>query len=551
MLRNLKISHYALIDALDIDFTSGYSVITGETGAGKSIMLGAMGLLMGERADVKAIRSGEKKCAVEASFGIENLKLQHLFEAHDIDYDDECILRREISSNGKSRAFINDTPVQLSTLKAFASQLIDIHSQHKNLLLQNESFLIDLLDTVAENATILADYNDKFSTWTTLKKELETLRTQSATDQSEADYLSFQLEQIDALRLQDDEQQELEDESELLSHAEDIKTGLFAVNDALDGETQSVLASVRQMEETLRTVARVYSPASELAERMSSIRIELKDIAGDVNARINNMDYDPARLAFINERLQSIYDLEKKHHVTSTGELLAIAEQLRTRLNSMESIDEVIAEKEQAISALEQRLIQLSGQLHERRQAAAATICTDVTERMSSLGMPNVSLRFELSDRKALGANGGDNVDLLFSANKNVPLRSAAQIASGGEIARLMLSLKTIISRSKNLPTVVFDEIDTGVSGMIAEKMALAMQEMSEHCQVICITHLPQIAAKGDAHYWVHKEESQTGTTSDIRLLTQEERITEIAKMLSGEHVTDAAIENAKSLLMP
>ncbi len=549
MLRNLKISHYALIDALDIDFTSGYSVITGETGAGKSIMLGAMGLLMGERADVKAIRSGEKKCAVEASFGIEGLKLQHLFEAHDIDYDDECILRREISSNGKSRAFINDTPVQLSTLKAFASQLIDIHSQHKNLLLQNESFLIDLLDTVAENATILADYNDKFSTWTTLKKELETLRTQSATDQSEADYLSFQLEQIDALRLQDDEQQELEDESELLSHAEDIKTGLFAVNDALDGETQSVLASVRQMEETLRSVARVYSPASELAERMSSIRIELKDIAGDVNARINNMDYDPARLAFINERLQSIYDLEKKHHVTSTGELLAIAEQLRTRLNSMESIDEVIAEKEQAISVLEQRLIQLSGQLHERRQAAATTICTDVTERMSSLGMPNVSLRFELSDRKALGANGGDNVDLLFSANKNVPLRSAAQIASGGEIARLMLSLKTIISRSKNLPTVVFDEIDTGVSGMIAEKMALAMQEMSEHCQVICITHLPQIAAKGDAHYWVHKEESQTGTTSDIRLLTQEERITEIAKMLSGEHVTDAAMENAKALL--
>ncbi len=550
MLQNLRIKHYALIENLDIDFSSGYSVITGETGAGKSILLGALGLLQGERADAKAIQNDAKKCIVEATFRIDALHLEHLFEENDIDFDAEfCVLRRELGSNGKSRAFINDSPVSLAVMKLISSHLIDIHSQHQNLLLQHEHFLLDLLDTIAENENILSAYKEKYAQYHKFQKELDELKNRSNTDKSEADYLQFQVNQLEVVGLTDGEQEELEEEVEILSHAEDIKSGLFFVNNALNGEENNVIATFNQVCDTLHNISRVYSPAKELAERIDSIRIELKDIAGDVDSALENIEYDPVRLNYVNERLQTIYDLQKKHRVNTIAELLALAQELRDRLSGIENADELIAEKERKLLSLHKELKALGQDLHRSRVAAGEKICTNLITRMQALGMPHTNLQFSISAKETFTSNGTDNAELLFSANKNAALRSVAQIASGGEIARLMLALKTLISYHKNLPTVIFDEIDTGVSGTIAEKMAVAMKEMSEHCQVICITHLPQIAAAGIHHYRVYKEDTDKATTSHILRLSNEERITEISKMLSGEQITDAAIENAKVLL--
>lgn len=550
MLKNLKISNYALIEKSDIDFSSGFSVITGETGAGKSIILGALGLLMGQRADSKVIKANEKKCAVEAVFNIEGLQLEAFFSEHDIDYDaEECILRREVSSNGKSRAFVNDSPVSASTLKLLAAEVIDIHSQHQNLLMGREHFLLDILDAVANNQEVKDAYAQCFHEWHEACKALKQLKEQRAQDQANRDFLQFQFDQLEAANLQADEQSELEEEHQLLSHAEEIKGSLFEALNAFSEDGGNIAGKLRNAAHALSSISGVFAQAEALAERIESARIELEDVSEELERNAENIEFDPARYQFVEERLNTIYELEKKHQVDTIADLLRLQEELNLQLNNIENGDEIIAEKEKAIEGLYQRLLSLGKDITTSRKAAAKTTAENLMLTLQTLGMPNARLRFEITTRTAPDISGFDNVTFLFSANKNVPEQDVTQIASGGEIARLMLSLKAFLSQRKKLPTIIFDEIDTGVSGTMAERMAQVMQQMAQNCQVICITHLPQIAALGQQHYRVFKSENDTGTSSHITRLDNDERICEIANMLSGEELTEAAINNAKALL--
>lgn len=550
MLKNLKISNYALIEKSDIDFSSGFSVITGETGAGKSIILGALGLLMGQRADSKVIKANEKKCAVEAVFNIEGLQLETFFSEHDIDYDaEECILRREVSSNGKSRAFVNDSPVSASTLKLLAAEVIDIHSQHQNLLMGREHFLLDILDAVANNLEVKDAYAQCFHEWHEACKALKQLKEQRAQDQANRDFLQFQFDQLEAANLQADEQSELEEEHQLLSHAEEIKGSLFEALNAFSEDGGNIAGKLRNAAHNLSSISGVFAQAEALAERIESARIELEDVSEELERNAENIEFDPARYQFVEERLNTIYELEKKHQVDTIADLLRLQEELNQQLNNIENGDEIIAEKEKAIEGLYQRLLSLGKDITTSRKTAAKTTAENLMLTLQTLGMPNARLRFEITTRTAPDISGFDNVTFLFSANKNVPEQDVTQIASGGEIARLMLSLKAFLSQRKKLPTIIFDEIDTGVSGTMAERMAQVMQQMAQNCQVICITHLPQIAALGQQHYRVFKSENDTGTSSHITRLDYDERIREIANMLSGEELTEAAINNAKALL--
>lgn len=550
MLHSLHINHYALIDRLDIDFTEGYSVITGETGAGKSIILGALGLLLGQRADAKAIKSGEKKCSVEGSFQIEGLHFEQLFQENDIDFDsEECIIRREVSATGKSRAFINDTPVSLNTLKSITSQIIDIHSQHQNLLMGNEHFLIDTLDTVGHLENVRTEYFNAFKEWTHLRKHLENLRQQAQQDRSELDYMQYQLQQLEEAQLEEGEQEKLEEEAEVLNHTEDIKQSLFTASNLINGEEQNTISALRSGIQLLESIRDIFKPANELAERLESVRIELKDIVEELEQAQERMDFDPERLSFVNERLNLIYTLQNKHRVENITALLNIANELREKIDSIENIDEHIAEYEEKEKSLHLSMIEKGRQLTASRIHIANDIATELIHTLQNMGMPEARLHFEISERVHPDASGLDNVRFLFNANKNAAEQDVAQIASGGEIARLMLALKSLISKYRNLPTIIFDEIDTGVSGTIAEKMAHVMLAMAQNCQVLCITHLPQIAAMGTNHYKVYKTNSPEGTSSHIIRLTKDERIKEIANMLSGEVITEAAINNAKSLL--
>lgn len=550
MLKNLKISNYALIEKSDIDFSSGFSVITGETGAGKSIILGALGLLMGQRADSKVIKANEKKCAVEAVFNIEGLQLEAFFAEHDIDYDaEECILRREVSSNGKSRAFVNDSPVSASTLKLLAAEVIDIHSQHQNLLMGREHFLLDILDAVANNQEVKDAYAQCFHEWHEACKALKQLKEQRAQDQANRDFLQFQFDQLEAANLQADEQSELEEEHQLLSHAEEIKGSLFEALNAFSEDGGNIAGKLRSAAHDLSSISGVFAQAEALAARIESARIELEDVSEELERNAENIEFDPARYQFVEERLNTIYELEKKHQVDTIADLLRLQEELNLQLNNIENGDEIIAEKEKAIEGLYQRLLSLGKDITTSRKTAAKTTAENLMLTLQTLGMPNARLRFEITTRTAPDISGFDNVTFLFSANKNVPEQDVTQIASGGEIARLMLSLKAFLSQRKKLPTIIFDEIDTGVSGTMAERMAQVMQQMAQNCQVICITHLPQIAALGQQHYRVFKSENDTGTSSHITRLNNDERIREIANMLSGEELTEAAINNAKALL--
>lgn len=554
MLRHLLIKNYALIESLDIDFSTGFSVITGETGAGKSIILGALGLLMGQRADAKAIKAGQSKCYVEGTFDVgEETVAQQLvsfFEANDIDFDgSECIVRREVNASGKSRAFVNDSPVPVATLRELSNAIIDIHSQHQNLLLSHENFLLDVLDAVAKDAELRDRYAAAFTQWRKAAKEVEELKANNDANRANADFLRFQCEQIETANLQPEEQGELESESELLAHAEDIKNGLFTAAQELTDEGGNVIAALRQATQSLRAIASVYQPADEFAERIESSRIELEDVAAELERHQERVDFDPARQTYVDERLATIYDLEKKHHVSTVEELLQVQVQLRQSLNEIDNFDELIAEKEQLVQTYKKEVDALGKQLTAARTKAARTTADALLATLQSLGMPSAQLSFELTPRTAPEASGFDRAALLFSANKNVPPQDASQIASGGEIARLMLSLKAFISRSSQLPTIIFDEIDTGVSGTMAEKMAQVMQQMAERCQVICITHLPQIAALGEHHYRVFKQEDADGTSTHIARLSTDERVREIANMLSGAEMTEAAINNAKALL--
>lgn len=551
MLQHLHISNYVLIRELSIDFAAGYSVITGETGAGKSIILGALGLLCGGRADSRAVKDGERKCVVEAEFSLDGDSMKDIFRKHDIDYDEDlCIVRREVGVNGKSRAFVNDTPTTLTALREIASGLFDIHSQHRNLLLGEENFLLDTLDVMGSDTGLPTRYKAAFHAWKEADDALRALQAQAKMGKEEEDYLRFQLQQLDEANLQSGEQEELEDLQETLEHAEEIKQALFAAQQAIHGQDElSPLQSLRNGASLLQGIAPVFAQAQELAERLESARIELDDIADEAERMADRIAFDPERLVETSERLSTIYNLEKRHSAKDIDELLHIADDLRNRLGKVEHIDADITAMQEETERLRQERDSIASKLTESRTQAAEKLQEALTERIASLGMPNATVLFSLAGRETPDPSGADTVTLLFSANKNVSPVDVSDVASGGEVSRLMLSLKSILAQHRSLPTIIFDEIDTGVSGTMAEKMAHAMRLMSERTQVICITHLPQIAAMGDAHYKVYKEEDEQAVSSHIVRLTEGERVEEIAGMLSGEERTQAAIENAKELL--
>ena len=550
MLKKLYIKNFTLIDELDIDLYQGFSVITGETGAGKSIILGAIGLLLGQRADSKSIKQGAEKCVIEAHFDLSRYGMEAFFSENDIEYDPaDCIVRRELTAAGKSRAFINDTPVQLAMLKELGEQLIDIHSQHQNLLLNKQDFQLNVVDIIAQDEQALAKYQQTYAKYQTVGKELETLRESIEQNRQNLDFLQFQCDELTNANLEEGEQEELEQRSETMSHAEDIKSALYEADNALSGEDRGIVSSLRSTISALKTIDRVLPSASELVERLDSTYIELKDISGDISSELERIDFDPAELDSINSRLDKLYDLEKKYHVETVRELIEKRDELKRQLSHIENSDEALADLQQQLDTLRQQAQKEADALTKQRIKAASQIEKEMQSRLVPLGMPNVRFSIQLTT-DTFGRNGQDKVGFLFSANTSTPLQPVSQVASGGEIARVMLSLKAMISGAVKLPTIIFDEIDTGVSGKIAEKMAEIMQEMGQHeRQVISITHLPQIAALGSAHYKVEKEDSAQGTTSHMKELSPEERVREIAQMLSGSDVTEAAIQNAKQLL--
>ena len=550
MLRSLYIQNYALIEKLDISFSSGFSVITGETGAGKSIILGAIGLLLGQRADVKAIRVGASKCIIEARFDISAYGMQPFFGENELEYEEECILRREVSASGKSRAFINDTPASLAQMKELGEQLIDVHSQHQNLLLNKEGFQLNVLDILSHNEEALSAYQHIFGAWKQAQQDLEALVARANQDKSDEDYIRFQLEQLEEAHLSAGEQEELEQEADTLSHAEEIKAGLYRVGQTLYSDEGGLLSGLKECLNTMLGLQRVYPVAGELAERMESTYIELKDISQEVSGKEDEIEFNPERLDEVNERLNLIYTLQQKHRVSTVGELLALTDEYAAKLSAITSSDEHIEELKARCDALYNKVKKQAAVLTKARTAAAREVEKQMAARLVPLGMPNVRFQVEIGARKEPGIHGADTVNFLFSANKNGALQSVSSVASGGEIARVMLSIKAMIAGAVKLPTIVFDEIDTGVSGEIADRMADIMQEMGEQDrQVISITHLPQIAARGCAHYKVYKQDNETETNSHIRRLTDDERVEEIAHMLSGAKLTEAALNNARALL--
>ena len=551
MLQSIHIQNYALIESLDINFHPGFSVITGETGAGKSIILGAIGLLVGQRADIKAIKTGANKCIVEARFHIASYELESFFEEHDLEYEEgECILRRELYASGKSRAFINDTPASLAQMKGLGEKLIDVHSQHQNLLLNHEDFQLSVLDILAHDEKELQVYKETYSAFKKVSKELSDIQQQAEKNRQDEDYIRFQVEQLEEANLQAGEQETLEREAETLTHAEEIQSSLYKVDQLMASDEMTLLSVTKDCMQTLQGISRVYTPAQEWIERLNSCYIELKDLAHEIANASEEVEFNPTRLDYVNERLNLIYTLQQKHRVSTVEELIDIAEDYRYKLDAITSYDDRIEELKKQKETIYNKVLEQASVLTTRRLDAAKEIEKQMQAYLVPLGMPNVRFAVELETKKEPDTKGMDSVNFLFSANKNGMLQQVASIASGGEIARVMLSLKAMIAGAVKLPTIIFDEIDTGVSGSIAEKMALIMQEMGQaDRQVISITHLPQIAAKGANHYKVYKEDTETGTNSHIRQLNQEERIHEIANMLSGATLTEAALNNAKALL--
>lgn len=550
MLRSLYIQNYALIEKLDIGFDSGFSVITGETGAGKSIILGAIGLLLGQRADVKSIRKGASKCIIEARFDVSAYGMQPFFEANELEYEDECILRRELYASGKSRAFINDTPASLAQMKELGELLIDVHSQHQNLLLNKEGFQLNVLDLLAHDDAELAAYQKLYNDWRQARQDLEALVARAEQSRADEDYIRFQLEQLEEANLTDGEQEELEQEAEMLTHAEDIKAGLYRAGQALNADEGGVLEALKDCQNTMMGLRSVFAPAGELADRLDSVYIELKDISQEVSDKEEEVEFNPARLDEVNARLNLIYSLQQKHRVDTVKALLSLQESYALQLSAITSSDEDIARLEAQVKELFSQVTAQAQVLTEARTRAALEVERQMAARLVPLGMPNVRFQVEMGVRKEPGVHGADTVNFLFSANKNGVLQNISSVASGGEIARVMLSVKAMIAGAVKLPTIVFDEIDTGVSGEIADRMADIMQEMGDNDrQVISITHLPQIAARGRAHYKVYKEDNEVETNSHIRRLTDDERVEELAHMLSGATLTEAALNNARALL--
>ena len=550
MLKQLYIKNFTLIDELNIQLHPGFSVITGETGAGKSIILGAIGLLLGNRADSKAIKAGKDRCVIEAHFDLSRYNMEQFFTDYDIDYDPaDTIIRRELTAAGKSRAFINDTPVSLTRMRELGEQLVDIHSQHQNLLLQKEDFQLNVVDIIAQDDKQRTTYQGLFREYRKANEQLLHLKEEIAKSRENEDFLRFQYKELDDAHLQTNEQEELEQEAETLSHSEEIKTALYNADNALSGEEGSVLEMLKSTGQQLADIKDVYPEVAELTERMDSCYIELKDIAQEISSQVDSVDFDPNRLDDINSRLDTIYRLQQKFHVESVAALLEHQDQLKEQLSHIDNSDEDVEVLTRQVDELLEKTKKEAATLTETRKKAAKKIETEMKQRLIPLGIPNV--RFEISfAEKPLSADGADKVSFLFSANKSTLLQPVSQVASGGEIARVMLSLKAMISGAVKLPTIIFDEIDTGVSGKTAEKMANIMEEMGNlERQVISITHLPQIAALSSHHYKVSKEETPNGTLSHLKELSAEERVQEIAQMLSGSDITEAALANARELL--
>lgn len=550
MLRQLYIRNFTLIDTLDIEFGPGFSVITGETGAGKSIILGAIGLLLGQRADSKMIKNGCGKCVIEAHFDLSRYGMEAFFTDNDIEYDaTDCIIRRELTPAGKSRAFINDTPAPLTLLKELGERLVDVHSQHQNLLLGKQDFQLNVVDIIAGDGAELAVYRKAFDSYRDAVGRLAKLREEIELDRTNADFMRFQHDELAGAALQAGEQEELEHRADTMNHAEEIKSALYRADSALTGDEAGIVAQLKSAISTLNGIAGVMPEAAELTKRMDSCHIELKDISQEISSLLDSTDFNPAELDAVNTRLDTIYSLEKKYKCSTVEELVAMQEELRQKLDTIDNSDEALDELVQETARRKTECTEKAGKLTAMRTKAARQIETDIHDRLVTLGMPNV--RFEVRiEAGEPGRDGADKVSFLFSANKSTAPQPVSLVASGGEIARVMLSLKAMISGAVKLPTIIFDEIDTGVSGKIAERMAQIMQQMGE-CdrQVISITHLPQIAAAGKTHYKVYKEETADGTTSRMQKLPAAERVREIAQMLSGSDVSEAAINNAKELL--
>ena len=550
MLKQLYIKNFTLIDELNIQMHPGFSVITGETGAGKSIILGAIGLLLGNRADSKSIKAGRDRCVIEAHFDLSKYDMQQFFTDNDIDEDlSDTIIRRELTAAGKSRAFINDTPVSLTKMRELGEQLVDIHSQHQNLLLQKEDFQLNVVDIIAQDEKQRKNYEAAYNQYKQANQKLNALKAEIEKNRENEDFLRFQFKELDEAQLQNGEQEELEQEYEMLSHSEDIKTALYQADNHLSGDDGNIIERLKQISEQLANIKDVYPEVTELLERIDSSYIELKDIAQEVNGLTDHVEFDPARLETINERLDKLNSLQQKFHVRDLGELIETYHQLEEQLSHIDHSDEDVEAWEQEVAQLLEKAQKLAKELTAIRTKAAKKVEEEMKQRLIPLGIPNVRFSISLTE-KPLSHDGGDKVSFLFSANKSTPLQPVTQVASGGEIARVMLSLKAMISGAVKLPTIIFDEIDTGVSGKIAEKMAQIMVEMGNHeRQVLSITHLPQIAAMGSHHYKVSKEETDEGTISRMKELSQQERIQEIAQMLSGSDVSEAALANAKELL--
>ena len=550
MLKQLYIKNFTLIDELNIQMHPGFSVITGETGAGKSIILGAIGLLLGNRADSKSIKAGRYRCVIEAHFDLSKYDMQQFFTDNDIDEDlSDTIIRRELTAAGKSRAFINDTPVSLTKMRELGEQLVDIHSQHQNLLLQKEDFQLNVVDIIAQDEKQRKNYEAAYNQYKQANQKLNALKAEIEKNRENEDFLRFQFKELDEAQLQNGEQEELEQEYEMLSHSEDIKTALYQADNHLSGDDGNIIERLKQASEQLANIKDVYPEVTELLERIDSSYIELKDIAQEINGLTDHVEFDPARLETINERLDKLNSLQQKFHVRDLGELIETYHQLKEQLSHIDHSDEDVEALEQEVIQLLEKAQKQAKELTAIRTKAAKKVEEEMKQRLIPLGIPNIRFSISLTE-KPLSHDGGDKVSFLFSANKSTPLQPVTQVASGGEIARVMLSLKAMISGAVKLPTIIFDEIDTGVSGKIAEKMAQIMVEMGNHeRQVLSITHLPQIAAMGSHHYKVSKEETDEGTISRMTELSQQERVQEIAQMLSGSDVSEAALANAKELL--
>jgi DNA repair protein RecN (Recombination protein N) len=551
MLKSLYIKKYALIDSLEIDFESGFSVITGETGAGKSIILGALSLILGQRADIKTIKQGESKCVIEGAFNVSAYDLKEFCEEKGIEYDpDSYILRREVLSTGKSRAFINDSPVGLNDLKELGSQLIDIHSQHQNLLLADSRFQMQVVDALAGNKNFLKEYQQAYHQYKYAEKALEDLKDQVRKSKEEEDYLRFQHDSLQEAALQEEEQEELERELEILNHAEDIKSSLYRVHTLLSEDERGIVSGLKESLSISRSLDKVYQRAEEISQRLETAYIDMKDLSSDMERLVEDVEFNPERLTFIEARLDLIYTLQKKYHLSSVEELLSLYGDLAQTLANIESSDQQVDALTKEVQTKYEKMLELAKDLTNRRMSVSKKIETELEQKASYLGMPNIRFKCDVIAEDSPNIYGMDSIQFQFSANKNVPLQPVANIASGGEISRIMLCLKSMIAGATALPTIIFDEIDTGVSGEIADKMGQVMLEFGQKMQVISITHLPQIAAKGKTHYKVYKSDDRNDfTTTKLAMLSDKDRLDEIARMLSGSVVTEAAIQNAKVML--